>query len=206
MDAETAVRTVLGYGAVPLLGIFGALLALILGGLLLRLWHRRRAARGVAARLRQVCDDMLTGVLLPDPDLGPIHLEFLLFTRHGVTVVDIREAHGNVFGSEGMQEWTVLSGNRRYTFANPLPALHDRIAAIRRLLPEMPVQGYVAFNSGADFSKGRPPNVIVLDELIAGMGRSSRSPDDMGTQQLLEPLWQRLKREVTTASTRASAA
>jgi hypothetical protein len=206
MDAATAVSTVLGYGALPLMGMLAGLLALILGGLLLRLWHRRRAGRGVAARLRRVCDDMLTGVLVPDPDLGHIHLEFLLFTRHGVTVVDIREAHGNVFGSEGMQEWTVLSGNRRYTFANPLPALHDRIAAIRRLLPEMPVQGYVAFNAGADFSKGQPPNVIMLDELIAEIGRSNKSPDDMGTQQLLEPLWQRLKREVTTAGARASTA
>ena len=181
--------------------VWGALAAAVvilgLGGFLLRQWLRRRAARSIPGRLRRACDDMLADVLVADPDLGAIHLQFVLFNRHGVTVVDVREARGHVFGSESMDEWTVLARDRRYTFANPLPAMHDRVAAIRRLVPEMPVQGYVAFTTGADFSKGQPPFVTMFDELIADMARRSQAVDDMGTRQLLQPLWERLKREVT---------
>lgn len=159
-------------------------------------WRRHREARNVVTRLRQACDDMLIDVLLPDPELGQIHLGFVLFNRQGVTVVDIREARGHIFGSESMQEWTVLSASRRYTFPNPLPGLHDRVAAIRRLLPDMPVSGYVAFRHGADFSKGRPPHVTMIDELVAEIGCRTAATDDMGTRQLLHPLWERLKRQV----------
>lgn len=180
----------------------GAVLALLIGILIVawRRWRRLRDARHVATRLRQVCDDMLSGVLLPDPELGQIHLGFVLFCRQGVIVVDVREARGHVFGSESMQEWTVLGAARRYTFANPLPALFDRVAAIRRLLPEMPVTGYVAFLPGAIFSKGQPPHVVMLDELVADIARRTVATDEMGTRQLLHPLWERLKREVKQGS------
>lgn len=180
----------------------GAVVALLVGIMIVvrRRWRARRDARHVATKLRQVCDDLLSGVLLPDPELGQIHLGFVLFCRHGVIVVDVREARGHVFGSESMQEWTVLGAARRYTFGNPLPALFDRVAAIRRLLPEMPVTGYVAFLPGAIFSKGRPQHVVMLDELVADIARRAAATEEMGTRQLLYPLWERLKREVRQAS------
>lgn len=161
-----------------------------------RRWRGQRDARDVAMKLRGVCDDMLTDVSLPDPELGQIHLGYVLFSRHGVFVVDVREVRGHVFGSETMQQWTVLDAARRYTFANPLPALHDRVAAIRRLLPEMPVTGCVAFLAGAHFSKGQPPHVSMLNDLVADIARYAVATDDMGTRQLLHPLWEQLKREV----------
>lgn len=189
----------------PILALGAVLLLLGIAGFFAQRWYRHRAARSVSARLRRACDDMLTGIVLPDPDRGQIHLGFVLLTRHGVIVVDVRDAEGHVFGSEAMQEWTVLSRNRRYTFANPLPALHDRVAAVRRLVPDMPVQGFVAFTGGADFSKGQPPHVVLLENLIAELERRRAGSDDMGTRQLLEPLWQRLKQQVGAAGQRIPA-
>ena len=59
-----------------------------------------------------------------------IHIDYLLLTRQGVIVLDVRDVAGHVFGSEPMQEWTVLGRKRRFTFANPLPQLYDRMAAV----------------------------------------------------------------------------
>ena len=35
-----------------------------------------------------------------------------------------------------MQDWTVISDRQRYTFSNPQPGLYDRMAAVKRLLPD----------------------------------------------------------------------
>jgi hypothetical protein len=138
---------------------------------------RRRAAASLPARLRKAADDVLEGVLVPNADAGQIHLEFALLTRAGLVVVDVRDVSGNVFGSETMQEWTVLDRSRRFTFANPLPPLYDRVAAVRRIVPDLPVRGVVAFTAQAAFTKGFPPNVVLVDSLLAEIAAARASPD-----------------------------
>ena len=64
---------------------------------------------------------------------GEIHLDHLLLTPRGLVVIDLRNAHGAVFGGEQMDDWTVMSATRRYTFRNPLGALAARVHAVRRL-------------------------------------------------------------------------
>jgi hypothetical protein len=92
-----------------------------------------------------------------------------------------------------MQEWTVL-GQQRFTFANPLPALYDRTAAVRRLIPGVPVRGCVAFTTRAQFSKGFPPNVIMLDALIADLA-TARGAADALPQEQLAAAWTKLRQE-----------
>jgi hypothetical protein len=160
--------------------------------------RRRRASRSVPARLQQASDGMLTGVLIPNADAGQIHLDYVLLTRQGIMVVDVRDIAGNVFGSETMHDWTVLTGKQRFTFANPLPVLYDRVAAVKRLLPEVPVRGCVAFTAKASFGKGFPPNVTMLDrlfeELQAARSASSPVPPDQ-----LQAGWTRLREEAVAA-------
>lgn len=90
-----------------------------------------------------------------------------------------------------MQEWTVLDHSRRSTFTNPLPALYDRMAAVRRLVPEVPVRAVVAFTSSASFSKGYPPNVVMLDSLLDELGEMAGSYDEVPAE-LLASAWSRL--------------
>ena len=157
------------------------------------LW-RRRAAASVPARLRQAGDALLTGVLIPNADTGQIHLEYAVLTREGILVVDVRDIAGHVFGSETMQDWTVLGRNQRFTFSNPLPPLYDRVAAVRRLIPEISVRGCVAFTARADFSKGFPPNVKMLDALIGEIA-AARNSADGPPAELLQAAWSRLREE-----------
>ena len=64
-----------------------------------------------------------------------------------------------------MDEWTVMTRRRRFTFANPQGPLLDRIAAIKQLAGDTPVEGRIAFTSRSKFPKGRPKSVLMLDSL-----------------------------------------
>lgn len=138
---------------------------------------RRRKARSVSHRLSAASQEVLAGALLPDAEGGQIHIQYLALTRRDILVVDYRDVAGHVFGSESMQEWTVLGRKSRTTFANPLPALYDRVAAVRRIAPGRPVRGVVAFGARALFSKGFPPNVVMLDALLADLSADGPEPD-----------------------------
>ena len=93
----------------------------------------------------------------------------------GALVVDVKDVEGNVFGSDSMQDWTVIAEDRRYTFPNPQPALYDRIAAVRQIVRQVPVAGRILFLDGAEFTKGVPEMVCNLEELVAEFGEPDKS-------------------------------
>jgi hypothetical protein len=98
-----------------------------------------------------------------------------------------------------MQDWTVISDNHRFTFSNPLPALHDRIAAVRQIVRQVPVEGRVVFLDGADFRKGVPNMVCGLDELAEQFGEESREAAVVKIEAF-KPHWELIKRRAEAAS------
>src|SRR5690606_33619736 len=130
-------------------------------------WWRGRARDEFGRALRNVALEWLRDVLVPDGMGGQIHIANLLLTSHGLVVVDVKPFHGVIFASDRMEEWTVIAERRRFAFPNPQSALYDRVAAVRALVKEMPVTGHVMFGVGADFSKGRPKDIISTGELLA---------------------------------------
>ncbi len=143
------------------------------GLLIAWIWRRRRRARRPEARLSAAAIDSMHRFLLPDGDGGEIHIEHALLTPSGILIVDLREVRGHVFGSNAMQDWTVIDQGRRYTFSNPQRTLYDRLAAVRRLLPGVPVSGRVVFSGAADFSKGQPEDVVLLEALLVELAAPS---------------------------------
>ena len=125
----------------------------------------RRRSRTPEARLRAGSRDLLSDILIPDGEDGEIHLTWVALCARGIVVIDMKNADGNVFGSDTMQEWAVLTGKSRRGFPNPQDALYDRLAAVRRLVPDVPVHGYIAFTGNAEFTKGVPSHVVLFDEL-----------------------------------------
>lgn len=178
-------------GQLPLVVALGVLGLLGVAGAGTWWYLRRRQSRSIPARLKRASDALLSAVLIPHVEGGYIHMEHVLLTRQGLIVLDLRDITGHVFGSEAMQEWTVLDHSRRSTFTNPLPALYDRMAAVRRLVPEVPVRAVVAFTSSASFSKGYPPNVVMLDSLLDELGEMAGSYDEVPAE-LLASAWSRL--------------
>ncbi|MEM1261590.1 MAG: nuclease-related domain-containing protein [Pseudomonadota bacterium] len=148
-------------------------IALILGaafiiaiGLAVWLRLRRDWQASLARQLASISYAQHSGIVLPKADDGVIQIDLILLVADGVLVVDTKDVNGVVFGSDRMQEWTVLDGQRRFTFTNPQSALFDRVAAVRQVLRGVPVDGRLIFASGARFEKGKPASVASINELL----------------------------------------
>ncbi len=167
----------------------GALVLLALSGWL---FLRRRRGPELKQALEAVAIERLQNVLLPDGMGGHIQVEHLLLTGQGFVVIDAKSFAGTIFASERMAEWTVIGKKGRFTFPNPLGTLYDRVAALRQLVRDVPVAGYVLFAGGADFTKGRPRDVLSAAELV----ERYRRPEREDVERLLvafAPHWDRVK-------------
>ena len=154
--------------------IVQVVLGVVLAGLLLlgcaagfRRWRQSRARKQVVRAVESVSLAALRDVVVPDGSGGHLHLDFLLMTGRGLLVIDLRDVAGVVFGGEHMHEWTVMNGIARSTFMNPLEALYDRVAAVRLMAGDVPVEGRIVFTARSRFPKGRPPKVMQLPALAA---------------------------------------
>lgn len=172
-----------------------AVLAVAGAALLFWIWqHYRRfmVRRGIRATVDAVAYEFLADVLITDGMEGYFHFDFLLLTQRGILVLDLREIPGVIFGGDQMDEWTVMTRTRRFTFANPQGPLLDRIAAIKQLAGETPVEGRIAFTARSKFPKGRPKSVLMLDSL-----RVEYAPVDKATMASsiaqFRPGWDRVK-------------
>jgi hypothetical protein len=143
--------------------IVAALALLALGYWALRTYQRRARRRALLARLERVAFESAHQVLVPDGMGGFIHIDHLLLTPRGVLVLDTRRVAGLIFGGDQMSGWTVMGRGHRYTFDNPQPALYDRIAAVKALVGDMPVEGRLLFSNAGKFTKGIPKWVLMLD-------------------------------------------
>lgn len=124
-----------------------------------------RARRAIDAAIASIAYEMLKNVLLPNGNGGQIHVNYLLLTQRGLLVVDLLDLPGAVFGGEQMLEWAAIGKKRRYSFANPQHALYDRMAAVKLLIGDVPVEGRVIFTVRSNFPKGKPRNVVRIDDL-----------------------------------------
>lgn len=165
---------------------------------LLGLWRWQRHRRQRAERALAVTNcafDHLRDVLVPDGQGSALHVDFLLLTARGLIVVDLRDVAGNIFGGDQMNAWTVMNRAQRTTFSNPQTGLYDRVAAVRLLAQELPVEGRVVFTGRGRFPKGLPQHTLMLDSLSSEFPASDRE----AMRGLLErwmPTWNQIKQSV----------
>ncbi|HPF28059.1 MAG TPA: nuclease-related domain-containing protein [Steroidobacteraceae bacterium] len=168
-------------------------------------WFVVRAVRERQIRRQKV--DLLTGgavdflenVLVPDGSGGSYHVDFLLLNARGVIVIDWRDLRGNVFGGDQMTEWTVMNGGERFTFPNPLNPLYDRIAAVKLIVKDVPVEGRIVFSRRAQFPKGLPKWTVKLDAMLSEFPPLERSAVETATERYLEA-WGALKQAAQPSS------
>ena len=139
-------------------------------------WYRRRRRRlALLSTVTGSAFEYLRDVLVPDGQGGSLHADFLLLTARGCVVVDMRDIAGNIFGGDQMTEWTVMHHEQRYTFSNPQTGLYDRIAVVRALVTELPVEGRVVFSANGKFPKGLPRFTLMLEALAAEFPPAERA-------------------------------
>ena len=162
------------------------------------LYRRLAGGNRLQLVLNEISHERLDGVVIPNGDDGEIQIDHLLLTSQGLLIVDIKDAIGTVFGSDKMQDWTVIGKERRYTFPNPQAALYDRIAAVRHIVRQVPVEGRLLFLDTAEFTKGVPDLVSDLDTLLQEFGE----PDKNAAKFKLEafkPHWDLIRKAALDA-------
>jgi hypothetical protein len=147
--------------------------------LLLVVWfvYRRFFAGGSSLEkaLADIGYQRIEALVIPSADEGEIQVDQLLLTSNGLLIIEVKDVQGAVFGSDKMQDWTVIAEDRRYTFPNPQPALYDRIAAVRQIVRQVPVAGRVVFLDGAEFTKGTPSLVCTVEQLVADFSEPDKN-------------------------------
>lgn len=177
-------------------------LPLILVVLLLLFWffYRRRGhARSFEGVAKVIAFERISNLIIPNADEGEIQIDHLFLTAEGLLIIDVKHVSGTVFGSDKMQDWTVIGDSHRYTFANPQPALYDRIAAVRQIVRQVPVAGRILFLDGAKFTKGVPGLVCDLDELLAEFGGADNAAAKVKIEAF-RPHWELIVAKADTAA------
>jgi hypothetical protein len=158
-------------------------------------WIRQvRARRAIDNVISSVAFDELRNVLVPTGYGEQIHVNYLLLTQRGLLVIDLFDLPGMIFAGEKMEQWSVFGPKRHFTITNPLPILYDRVAAIRHLAGDVPVEGRIVFSMRGEFPKGRPATVLRLDALQDEFPVVERSPG--GVAAAFAPMWERVKAAV----------
>ena len=154
-------------------------------------YQRNTRRKALLARLERVGYQAAHQVLVPDGMGGFIHIDHLLLTPRGVLLLDTRRVAGLIFGGDQMSDWTVM-GRRRYTFDNPQPALYDRIAAVKALVGDVPVEGRLLFSNLGKFTKGKPKYVTMLDGIEVEFPPVNRSETTFPEYPAYMEGWNRL--------------
>lgn len=156
-------------------------------------WYRRyRARKALRSAVIGGTADHLIDSLVPDGMGGGFHVDYLLLTLRGVVVIDLRDVRGNIFGGDQMAEWTVMDGPRRFTFTNPQSALYDRIAAVKAVAGDVPVEGRIVFTRRGKFPKGLPKWTLMIDGLRSEFPAADFETPAESAARFREA-WQRLK-------------
>lgn len=153
--------------------------------------RQMRARRAIDNVISSVAYDELRDVLLPWGAGDQIHINYLLLTQRGLLVIDLYDVQGVVFAGNKMSQWSVFGPKRHFTFANPLPMLEDRVAAVRQVVGEAPVEGRIVFSMRGEFPKGQPALVLRLDALQDQFPVVERSPG--GVAAAFAPVWEHLR-------------
>ena len=154
--------------------------------------RQARARRAIDNVISSVAFDELRNVLLPTGSGEQIHVNYLLLTQRGLLVIDLFDVPGVIFAGEKMEQWSVFGPKRHFTFTNPMPMLYDRVAAVRHVAGDMPVEGRIVFSMRGEFPKGRPASVLRLDALQDEFPAVERSPG--GASAAFAPVWEQVKR------------
>ena len=154
--------------------------------------RQARARRAIDNVISSVAFDELRNVLLPTGSGEQIHVNYLLLTQRGLLVIDLFDVPGVIFAGEKMEQWSVFGPKRHFTFTNPMPMLYDRVAAVRHVAGDMPVEGRIVFSMRGEFPKGRPATVLRLDALQDEFPAVERSPG--GASAAFAPVWEQVKR------------
>lgn len=123
------------------------------------------AERLLRQRLEANGRPALHDFILPGSCGGLVRIDHAVMTGRGIVCVMRRAYRGRITGEKGDSQWTAANGNASQRFVNPLLHNDNRVTALKKALPGVPVVGVVVFDAAARFGDARPDGVIQTGEL-----------------------------------------
>ena len=119
----------------------------------------------IRAALKKRSPDVLHDFILPGAYGGLAKVDHAILTAGGILCIQSKHCNGVVFGGESEPQWTNVDGVKRQRFLNPLIQNEGRTRALRKALPDVPVENLVIFTGSVEFTTPPPKNVIHVDQL-----------------------------------------
>jgi len=110
--------------------------------------------------LNQLGLDQISHLSCPDGLDGHFKIDRLILLDHAILIINYKKYPGKIFGSENIDEWTQMLGQKSYTFPNPLFNLNIQLQSLSKCIPEVSVEARLFFDGNAEFPKTIPPRVI----------------------------------------------
>jgi hypothetical protein len=187
-----------------LAGSIGAGIAVLTA---IAVWLRVTSVRrGVTRTLHNIADRLIRDVTIPDGIGGFVAVDAILLRGRKLYVLDIRDVEGAIFGAEKMDIWTAMGRRRRYQFNNPIRPMHDRVTAVRELVPELESVPRILFTSRGHFPKGRPDGVQLLEEFAQPLLRDRKAAAAAVLDAGAEAAWLKLCEAAQVLPDKATAA
>jgi len=115
--------------------------------------------------IKKISSEYQRDVVVPDGLDGFIELEYLLLTPHGLLVLDYRDVKGTIFPGEHLEQWPIMQEGRRTSINNPYATMKHRVTAVRGLVQDVPVEGFLIFPDDIEFGSKPLEGVLKVSEL-----------------------------------------
>ena len=109
--------------------------------------------------------DVMHDFILPGAYGGLAKIDHAILTAGGILCIQTKHFNGIVFGGEDEAQWTNVDGARRRRFLNPVIQNEGRTRALRKVVPDVPVDNLVIFTGSVEFTSPPPKNVIHVRDL-----------------------------------------
>lgn len=119
----------------------------------------------IRAALAKRSPDVLHDFIVPGAYGGLAKIDHAILTAGGILCIQTKHFNGIVFGGEDEPQWTNVDGVHRRRFLNPLIQNEGRTRALRKIVPDVPVDNLVIFTGSVEFTSAPPKNVIHVDRL-----------------------------------------
>lgn len=119
----------------------------------IREWRLQRS-------LNQIGCDQIRNLVCSDGLDGYFNVDRLVLTQDSILLISYKLYGGHIYCAERISEWTQLVGQKSFMFENPLFELENQLTALKLLIGNARIEGYLFFNHGAVFPKGHPESVL----------------------------------------------
>ena len=109
--------------------------------------------------------DVLHDFIIPGAYGGLAKIDHAVLTAGGILCIRSLHCNGIVFGGEDEPQWTNVDGVHRRRFLNPLIQNEGRARALRKVVPDVPVDNLVIFTGSVEFTSALPKNCIHVSRL-----------------------------------------